>query len=285
MSTRWLVRSPSAGPTGPCTPPTWRDHVVAEREQQLAQRAVEVEAVARRGSSSRPGWPTRRGSTGQRSPSLDPERLVGHPLDVGSVQSEQRVGRRRLRLQPEPRQVRVPHVTVHGADATGQNDQRVAPPSWTESAVADRGHDLVDVPRRRTGARRAVLAPTPRRRGPRPATRPPERRRRTARARPRRSRGRRVPSTVRSKSSRATRDRATGIVGEVPRLPGARSGREVPAALGLGTRRPPRRGGGRRVRPSPSQQVWRSGPPVPGAWVKPPSSEAWTCSQAMVGVS
>ena len=91
-------------------------HVVAERLEQHAEGAVEVEAVAA---------PPHVGDAGHRlvevdAPALagvDPQRLVRHLLHLGAVEADQRVGRRRLRVEPEPREVRRPVVGAHRSHA------------------------------------------------------------------------------------------------------------------------------------------------------------------------
>ena len=78
------------GPSGPCTPPTWRVTWYPNAVQQLAERAVEVEAVA---TSSLAGDAFHR-LVGVRAPWLaevQPHRLVRHPLDLGAMEAPQGV--------------------------------------------------------------------------------------------------------------------------------------------------------------------------------------------------
>ncbi len=82
---------------------------VAERREQLAERAVQVEAVAA---------PTLKRDARRRRdridiPALarvDPHRLVRHPLDVRPVEPKQPVDGRWFCFELEPRQVGGPHL-------------------------------------------------------------------------------------------------------------------------------------------------------------------------------
>ena len=87
--------------------PDMASHRVAKRHQQLAERAIQVEAIP----AATIECDARRGRAGINVPDLtgvDPHRLVGHPLHVTAVQSEECVDRGRFGLEAEATQVRRP---------------------------------------------------------------------------------------------------------------------------------------------------------------------------------
>jgi hypothetical protein len=93
------------GPAGAVHPTDVADDPIAQRSQQLRERAVEVVAVA---AAARQHDPPHRVDGIDPPPltGVQPHRLVRDAFHLATMQSLQRLDRRGFGIQPEPTQIR-----------------------------------------------------------------------------------------------------------------------------------------------------------------------------------